>query len=428
MALELLSCIGWAVVKNAPRMLLSGLPFGETLYDIARDVLAELEQRRKSAAELRQEVEALAQADPAEVRRQAQAVAKAKAPPELQAKLSDYLERLPGVIRRSLSRPDDPRGCSVPARLPLSEPEDLIPFLPFRPSPFRPGDQPKGINGWVLQELLGFGGFGEVWLAHNGSGDQAALKFCLDEMAMHSLDNERKLLQRVQHENQGNTGLVELLDYYLDVETPCLVFSYVPGGDLTRLIRCWHESRPSPTRLGRETVRLLRRLAEILCCAHQLNPPVVHRDLKPSNILLQPKENCEAIVSLRITDFGIGGLAAQASSQRSTSQSTKLRGAYSELYSSPQQRAGHRPSPSDDIYALGVIGYQTLTGDIRVAPDRRMKKQLGELQIPEKVSDLLAECLMQEGEDRPANAALLLPLLKTLLEELPKPEKAARSV
>src|SRR5262249_39723722 len=190
----------------------------------------------------------------------------------------------------------------------LDKPEDLVPFLPPRPPRFRPGDRPEGVNGWVLHELLGVGGFGEVWLARDGDGRQAALKFCLDPAAADGLRPEKALLDRVQNHHGGPTGLVRLLYPPLDADPPCLVFEYVPGGDLTRLIRCWHESHPSPARLAWESLRLVGRLAEIVGVAHRLEPAVVHRDLKPSNILLQPAG--ENRVWVRVADFGIGGLAA----------------------------------------------------------------------------------------------------------------------
>ncbi len=428
MNLALLECLGRAVVKNAPVALLRCLPFGEALYDIAKDALGEWKRRRQAAVDRRAELEALAQAGPAEVRQQAQAVAAAVAPPEMQTALSDYLERLPGVVRRSLSRPEDPSGRTAPAALPLDKPEDLVPFLPPRPPRFRPGDRPDGIGGWALQELLGVGGFGEVWLAHNSAGRQAALKFCLDPMSANSLRNEKELLHRVQDQNEGKTGLVRLLQSYLDVDPPCLVFDYIPGGDLTRLIRCWHESHPTPARLHWETVRLVYRLAGILSGAHQLVPAVVHRDLKPSNILLQP--TAPNRVRLCVADFGIGGIAAQRAVASSFATSAKevlttsLRGAHTPLYASPQQKEGHPASPRDDVYALGVIGYQVLTGDTTVAPPADMDEELSERQVPDRVSRLLGQCLIEEAEDRLANAAVLTQALGELLAQLPRPKRA----
>lgn len=352
MNLDLLYCLGRAVVKNAPTALLKCLPFGELLYDIAKDTLTNYQARRKSGTDRRAGVEAVAQTDPAEVRRQAETVAAEVAPPELQAKLVNYLERVPDVIRRSLSRPQDPSGRTAPAVLPFDKAEDLVPFLPSQPPRFRPGDRPDGVGGWVLQHFLGMGGFGEVWLAHK-DGQQAALKFCTDPVSAASLGKDDELLTRIQNENKGETGLVRLLDRYLGAEPPCLVFEYIPGGDLTRLIRCWHESQPNPVRLVWEGMRLVRRLAEILCAAHQLEPAIVHRDLKPSNILLRP--TVPNWVQVCVIDFGIGGIAARQALAHSRTSSAKekrttgLRGALTPLYASPQQKNGEAADPRDDV-------------------------------------------------------------------------------
>src|SRR5207249_4884496 len=166
------------------------------------------------------------------------------------------------------------------------------------------------------------------------------LKFCLDPTSADCLRNEKDLLGRVQNHDGGQTGLVRLLHSHLDVDPPCLAFEYVPGGDLTRLIRCWHESRPTPVRLAWESLRLVGRLAEIVGVAHQLEPAVVHRDLKPSNILLQPAGKNR--VWVRVADFGIGGVAARQAMALARTASAKealatgLRGAHTPLYASPQ--------------------------------------------------------------------------------------------
>ena len=257
-----LSMRGASVVKNAAGALLKCVPFGEALFDIAKDALDEWKSRHQSAAERRLDVERVSQADAATIQQEAR-IAAAEAPPEMRHPLAQYLESVPGAIRRSLSRPDDPSVRTAPAKLPLDRPEDVIPLLPPRPSPFKPGDTPKGVNGWVLREPLGGGGFGEVWRAEDANGRQAALKFCLDEASVNSLEREVKLLKQIQKETGGGNGLVRLLADYLDADPPCLAFEYSQGGELTRLIRCWHEPKPEPERLVWETMRLISRLAKM---------------------------------------------------------------------------------------------------------------------------------------------------------------------
>src|SRR5262249_28880818 len=109
-------------------------------------------------------------------------------------------------------------------------------------------------------------------------------------------------------------------------------------------------------------------LARAMTRPHQLKPPIVHRDLKPANILVHRRPDGKA--ELHITDFGIGGAAAshaiEQSQEASTElfQATALRGAHTPLDASPQQMDGAGPDPRDDVFALGVIWYQMLVGDL----------------------------------------------------------------
>ena len=88
---------------------------------------------------------------------------------------------------------------------------------------------------------------------------------------------------------------------YLNADPPCLEYEYVPDGDLAGIIK---EKKLNPDMVG----NIVLRLAEIVGFAHRLNPPVVHRDLKPANILVRQTRDKKII--LKVTDFGIGGLAA----------------------------------------------------------------------------------------------------------------------
>jgi serine/threonine protein kinase len=424
MPIELLRCLARAVMKNAPRALLSCLPFGEALYDIARDTIQAWKEARRSAVERRVELEQLANTRPDDARAQAEAVATETVhSPEERFALAGYLERLPGVVRRSLSRPEDMSGRTVPASLPLERAEDLVPFLPPRPPRFRPGDPLTGEKNrqWELIELVGNGGFGEVWRAresHSPEAAEVAVKVCLDPRSVATLRTEAVLLQRIL--SHGSTrGLVPLRQIHLLADPPFLVYDYIPGGDLTRLIRGWHPEGRRPARLNDEATRLIRYLATSLRAAHDLDPPVAHRDLKPSNILLRP--TTPGRVKPCVADFGIGGVAAQQALIRlaTTSQkeklTTSLRGAHTPLYASPQQMAGAGPDPRDDVYALGVVWFQVLTGDTTVAPPTDWRDELSEWSVPTPVVDCIDRCLATDPTRRPDNAAALAALLEPLL-------------
>jgi serine/threonine protein kinase len=231
------------------------------------------------------------------------------------------------------------------------------------------------------------------------------------------LRNEADLLSRVK--SQGtHRGIVQLLHTYLRAETPCLEFEYVAGGDLSGLIAQWRQE-PPPDRVA-ECTWLMHELADIMAFAHKLNPPIVHRDLKPANILLQPAG--DGTVRVRVADFGIGGIAAQQTIEQATRGvtsgailATVIRGAYTPLYASPQQMRGEPPNPRDDVYALGVIWYQLLIGDLRSGAPTGLDwaDDLRASGMNEDMIRLLGSCVASQPHKRPADAKQLFDLINT---------------
>jgi hypothetical protein len=111
-----------------------------------------------------------------------------------------YLNQVPGQVQRSLRRPEDPSGRTVPVGLTLRRAEALQTLLPERMPLFQPGARPVPGTDLVVEELLGVGGFGEVWKARHQARPHAppvALKFCVDEAAARTLRKEIELLDRI---------------------------------------------------------------------------------------------------------------------------------------------------------------------------------------------------------------------------------------
>src|SRR5262245_34188848 len=235
---------------------------------------------------LRSDLESLVRATPATVRQQVEQIAEQLAgdqPVELRQALANYLAQVPATLRRSTRRPSDPTGTTLPGNLLLRKGEDLVALLPPRPSRFKAGDRPLPGVDWVLDDLLGVGGFGEVWKAHHAQLKglpPVALKFCLDEQAAKALRNEAGVLDQVMQQGR-HEGIVQLKQAYLQAATPCLEYEYIAGGDLAGLIQELHtKGRPSADVAG----KIMRRLAAIIGTVHRQQPPIVHRGLDAANI------------------------------------------------------------------------------------------------------------------------------------------------
>ena len=397
------------VAKSALNVVTGGV--GGDFLDMCHDLWngwgkGRSEQQRKA------DVEALVQAPPAEVQKQAREAAREVArdqSPDVQFQLESYLNQVPAVARQSLRRREDPRGHTLPPSMPLARPEDLAAVLP-RPPRFKPGDRPLGtVVDWELVRLLGVGGFGEVWRARNPNAPhlQAALKFCLDPAAQQLLRYEAAVLARVM--GQGACpGIVPLRHTYLSADPPCLEYEFIEGGDLAGTVH-GHQAARGPLTPDLAT-KIVLHLARALGPVHRLSPPIVHRDLKPANVLVRKRPTGSEFL---ITDFGIGGVAASQALEQtrrgttSTPMLTSLKGAHTPLYASPEQRRGEPPDPRDDVHALGVIWYQLLIGDFAAAAPagRAWKKELHGRGVPDRMIDLLESCFETRAEDRPPHAA-----------------------
>ncbi|HWC88854.1 MAG TPA: TIR domain-containing protein, partial [Pirellulales bacterium] len=276
---------------------------------------------------------------------------------------------------------------------------------------FAPGDRPLPGADWELVRLLGKGGYGEVWLARNPDlpgQEPVALKFCfdLDAKAKELLRHEADMVLRAQR-SAGAAGMVPLLHTYLKNDPPCLEYPYIEGGTLVTLIDDARQSGTGLTPL--EVQGLVEQIARIVGAVHRATPQLVHRDLKPSNVLVSRGANGQPVI--RVTDFGIGGIVARPLLERSRSGyslqenlSAILTGAYTPLYASPQQIQGSKPDPTDDVYSLGVIWYQLLTGDLTApAPTGRMwVRPLKERGMTDAAIELLMDTMETSPEHRPA--------------------------
>ena len=405
----------------------------EVLPDVAGDVWSWWRAERRED-QLRTDLEAVVQAEASALRAAVRAIVQEEAatrPAVERRQIELYLTHIPSAMRRSLRRPADPTGVTVPPTLLLRQASDLLYLLPLRLPRFQPGDWPLSGVDLQLEELLGVGGFGEVWKACNPylrNEPPVALKFCHDPTTARSLRNEATLLDRVR--SQGvHPGIVQLRQTYLRAEIPALAYEYVAGGDLAGLIRAWQHTEQAPT--PAEIAYIILRLARIIGFAHKAQPPIVHRDLKPANILVVASSEKGFLTKaqwlaadLKITDFGIGGLVVEKMQRESLSSAgltqrpiQTLIGSYTPLYASPQQMRDAAPTPCDDVYALGVIWWQLLIGDLSAGRPggRHWQRRLREQGMSVALIELLADCFEENPTDRPTDANILATRLNDAL-------------
>jgi len=216
----------------------------------------------------------------------------------------------------------------------------------------RPVASGKTVGVWRLVRPIGEGGMGTVYLAERADGAYdavAAVKLVRGGIPSPSLSerfrSERQILAGLSH-----PGIARLLDGgSAEDGTPFLVMEFVDGVPIHE----WCATRD----LGvDQRLRIFLGVCDAVAHAHR--ELVAHRDLKPSNILV------DASGSPKLLDFGIARLVdAVADDERRTTRATPL---LTPAYASPEQVLGHRAGVPSDVYSLGVVLYELLTGRLPI--------------------------------------------------------------
>jgi serine/threonine protein kinase len=198
-------------------------------------------------------------------------------------------------------------------------------------------------NRYRLDERVGGGGMGEVWRATDEVlGRIVAVKVIRPELLEEPGFAERFLAEARTMASIKHPGVVAVHDYQGNPSGAFLVMEYVDGESLSR--RLHRFGRLDPIR----TMALIAQAADALQAAHDKG--VIHRDIKPGNLLVTADD------TLVLTDFGI---ARSAASTPLTATGAVIG---TPSYLSPEQVLGKPASPLSDIYALGVVAYECLTG------------------------------------------------------------------
>jgi formylglycine-generating enzyme required for sulfatase activity len=206
------------------------------------------------------------------------------------------------------------------------------------------------VGNYVLQELIGAGGFAQVWKAahHERPGRVVAVKIAVEEDFRRALSREGRMPD-IDHPN-----VVPILDSDTRFAAiPYVVLPYLPGGSLADLIA------KHPHGLPEDRVEsLLRDILAGLAAAHAQG--IVHRDVKPSNVLLDGGGKA------MISDFGISLTAAAPGVVRTIVQSGSLNTsgmiAGTLAYMAPEVLEGNAATPASDVYSVGVVLFEMLVG------------------------------------------------------------------
>lgn len=255
-----------------------------------------------------------------------------------------------------------------------------------------------------LQKLIGIGGMGAVYKAKESSVDKTyAIKMLHSELvndnaAVRRFEREAKAASALTHPN-----LVAVYDYGLDKNKPFIVMDFLEGDGLDTLIK-------NKTFLDvDQAIELFIQIADAIAYAHEKR--VIHRDLKPSNIIVISSEG--GVDFVKIVDFGIAKILPEGEKiTQELTQSGEIFG--SPFYMSPEQCLGLSITTASDIYSLGCVMFETLTGKPPLAGNNPIQtillhinelpedlaKDYSQLGISRDLAYIVGRCLEKNPDDR----------------------------
>lgn len=262
---------------------------------------------------------------------------------------------------------------------------------------------------YLLEETLGIGGMGTVYRAKHLLIDKAVAvkvlnqRFFEDEAAQLRFRREAKAAGRLQHQNAVTvTDFGQTHDGYVYIVMELLV-----GRTLRDVL-----AKEAPLDAAR-AVSIMLQATEAVAAAHEAG--IIHRDLKPANIFIVQRAEFPSLV--KVLDFGIAKIAADSLDEEDPTLTIIGAMIGTPRYMSPEQCDGAELTPAADVYSLGVILYEMLTGMVpfsgstplaialKHASEEPTPPRAIVASVPPDLERVVLHALQKRPEDRPANAA-----------------------
>lgn len=263
---------------------------------------------------------------------------------------------------------------------------------------------------YIIQELIGEGGLGRVYKAtHLLLNRTVAIKVLLphlvDERTVRRFQQEAQAATELRHEH-----ICAVFELGVNDSRPFLVMEYLQGVSLSELLQ--QEGRLSQ----QKTIEITMQLCDALAHAHSRG--VIHRDIKPANVIITRDSDDRPCVKL--VDFGIAKVVRKEEGKDLT-KTGEVFG--TPKYMSPEQIEGRRVEASSDIYSLGCVIYEMLTGDVPFDGESAISLAMKHLtedppEIGEECGERwLARVVLKTLEKNPGNRYRSVSELKTALED-----------
>ncbi|MCA9949019.1 MAG: protein kinase [Anaerolineales bacterium] len=280
------------------------------------------------------------------------------------------------------------------------------------------------LGNYRVLNPIGRGGMAVVYKGYQATLD----RYVAIKVMSHTIAEDKTFIERFQREASSvarlrHQNLVQMLDFGVYEDISYMVMEYIEGDTLKarlQVLRAENERMPLP-----EVVEIIYDVAAAMDYAHAHG--IVHRDVKPANIMLRPEERLAALTgavpfTAVLTDFGVARML----------EGVQITGSGATIgtpdYMSPEQAQGQSAGPAADIYALGVVLYEMLTGQLPFTADSPVAVLLKHLQsrppllldvapeLPPGVDMIMTRALAKEPQNRYPTAGQLAAELVEIVE------------